>query len=119
MRVFFQRNYLMAYHQEEISRKKIQLMEGAKPKIGPIYKLSVTELAEMKETIEAALANGFIRPIVSPWGHTVLFTSKKDGGLRVCIDYRALNKQTIRNQCLYLGHMRFGINYVEQNTFPQ
>ncbi len=48
---------------------KIQLMEGAKPTIGPIYKLSVTELAEMKKKIEAALANGFIRPSVSPWGH--------------------------------------------------
>ena len=76
----------------------IKLEEGAKPKIGPIYKLSVLELTEMKKQVEEALANGFIRPIVSPWGSPVLFTKKKDGQLRMCIDYRALNKQTIRNQ---------------------
>lgn len=77
---------------------KIELEEGAKPKIRPIYKLSVTELAEMKKTIATALAHGFIRPSVSPWGLPVLFTSKNDGSLRMCIDYRALNKQTIQNK---------------------
>ncbi len=67
-------------------------------KFGPIYKLSIPELTEMKKQIEEALANGFIRPSVSPWGSPVLFTKKKDGSLRMCIDYRALNKLTIRNQ---------------------
>ncbi len=76
----------------------IKLEERTKPKLGPIYKLSVTELAEMKKQIEEALANGFIRPSVSPWGSPVLFTKKKDGSLRMCIDYRALNKQTIRSE---------------------
>ncbi len=46
-------------------------------KIGPIYKLSIPELTEMKKQIEEALANGFIRPSVSPWGSLVLFTKKK------------------------------------------
>eukprot|EP00171_Calliarthron_tuberculosum_P000963 IDg963t1 len=77
---------------------KIDLEPGSKPKIGPIYKLSVLELAEMKKQIEEALSKGFIRPSVSPWGSPVLFAKKKDGALRMCIDYRALNKQTIRNQ---------------------
>ncbi len=52
----------------------------------------------MKKQIEEALANGFIRPSVSLWGSPVLFTKKKDRSLRMCIDYKALNKQTIRNQ---------------------
>ncbi len=77
---------------------KIDLEPGSKPKLGPIYKLSVLELSEMKKQIEEALANGFIRPSVSPWGSPVLFTKKKDGGLRMCTYYSALNKQTIRNQ---------------------
>eukprot|EP00171_Calliarthron_tuberculosum_P023624 IDg23624t1 len=77
---------------------KIELEIDAKPKIGPIYKLSVVELAEMKKQIAQLLANGYIRPSISPWGSPVLFIKKKDGGLRMCIDYRALNKKTIKNQ---------------------
>ena len=77
---------------------KIQLEKDTKPVMGPLYKLSVTELAEMKSQINKALENGYIRPSISPWGSPVLFTKKKDGGLRMCIDYRALNKKTIKNQ---------------------
>ena len=76
----------------------INLEENTKPKIGPIYKLSKTELEEMKKQIDEALGLGFIRPSISPWGSPVLFTPKKDGSLRMCIDYRALNKNTIKNQ---------------------
>ena len=77
---------------------KIELEEGTRPKMGPMYKLSTTELAEMKRQINELLANGYIRPSISPWGSPVLFIPKKDGGLRMCIDYRALNKKTIKNQ---------------------
>ena len=77
---------------------KIDLERDSKPKMGPIYKLSRKELEEMKNQLDEALENGFIRPSISPWGSPVLFTPKKDGGLRMCIDYRALNKQTIKNQ---------------------
>ena len=66
--------------------------------MGPLYKLSVAELAEMKKQLTKALENGYIRPSISPWGSPVLFTNKKDGGLRMCIDCRALNKKTIKNQ---------------------
>lgn len=77
---------------------EIKLEENTRPKMGLIYKLSKIELQEMKTQIEEALRKGFIRPNISPWGSPVLFTPKKDGGLRMCIDYRALNKRTIKNQ---------------------
>ncbi|GJP50206.1 hypothetical protein CLOM_g9351 [Closterium sp. NIES-68] len=64
------------------------------------YRLSPTELTDMKKQIEYLLAKGLIRPSTSPYGAPVLFTPKPDGSLRMCIDYRALNKQTIKNKYL-------------------
>ena len=65
--------------------------------MGPIYKLSRLELSEMKKQLDQLLAKGLIRPSISPWEGPVLFTKKKDCGLRMYIDYRAINKQTIKN----------------------
>ena len=48
--------------------------------------------------MEDSLSNGFIRPSISPWGALVLFVKKKDESLRLCIDYRQLNRVTIHNQ---------------------
>ena len=76
---------------------KIDLELDTKPVHRPIYKLSPLELDEAKKQIEYMLEHGFIRPSESPWGAPVLFAPKKDGGLRFCIDYRWLNKKTIRN----------------------
>ncbi|KAJ0752693.1 putative nucleotidyltransferase, Ribonuclease H [Helianthus annuus] len=56
------------------------------------------ELKELKEQLQELLDLGFIRPSVSPWGAPVLFVKKKDGSMHLCIDYRELNKITIRNQ---------------------
>ena len=77
---------------------KIELEDDAPPVHRPIYKLSPLELAEAKKQIEYMLEHGFIQPSNSPYGAPVLFAPKKDGGLRFCIDYRWLNKKTIRNQ---------------------
>ena len=63
-----------------------------------MYKLSVSEVQEMKRQITKLLENGYISPSIVLWGSPVLFTNKKDGGLRICIDYRALIKKIIRNQ---------------------
>ena len=52
---------------------------------------------ELKKQIDDLLAKGFIRPSVSPYGAPILFVRKKDGKLRMCMDYRALNKITVRN----------------------
>ena len=60
--------------------------------------MAPAELKELKEQLKDLLDKGFIRPSVSPWGAPVLFVRKKDGSLRMCIDYRQLNKVTIKNK---------------------
>ena len=54
-------------------------------------------MRELKAQLEELFSKGFIRPSISPWGAPVLFMKKKDGSLRLCIDYRQLNRVTIRN----------------------
>ena len=76
----------------------ITLEEGFKPTYGPIYNLSETELSVLKEYIEEHLERGSIRPSTSPFGAPVLFVKKADGSLRLCVDYRALNRMTIKNR---------------------
>ena len=60
--------------------------------------MAPAELKELKEQLKDFLDKDFIRPSVSPWGAPVLFVRKKDGSLRMCIDYRQLNKVTIKNK---------------------
>ena len=60
--------------------------------------MAPSELRKLKEQLQELLNNGFIRPSVSPWGAPVLFVKKKDAPLRLCIDYRELNKVTIKNK---------------------
>ena len=57
-----------------------------------------SELAELKKQLEELQRIGFIRPSSSPWGAPVLFVKKKDGSMRLCVDYRALNDVTIKNK---------------------
>ena len=61
------------------------------------YKMSTPDLVELKLQLNKMLDKEYIRPSVSPWGAPVLFGKKKDGTLRLCIDYRQLNKVTIKN----------------------
>ncbi|KAL0558790.1 hypothetical protein IC582_003372 [Cucumis melo] len=62
------------------------------------YRMAPAELKELKVQLQELLDKGFIRPSVSPWGAPVLFVKKKDGSMRLCIDYRELNKVTVKNR---------------------
>ena len=60
--------------------------------------MSTPELKELQLQLEELLKKGYIHPSVSPWGAPVLFVKKKDGTLRLCIDFRQLNKVTVKNK---------------------
>ena len=70
----------------------------AEPPFGPLYNLSNTELAALRNYLDDALAKGWIQHSTSPAGAPILFVPKKDGGLRLCVDYRGLNKVTVKNR---------------------
>jgi hypothetical protein len=74
----------------------IDLQKGTQPPFGPIYNLSQNELAALQEYLDENLAKNFIRHSKSPVGAPILFVKKKDGALRMCVDYRGLNKITIK-----------------------
>eukprot|EP00253_Pinus_taeda_P026215 PITA_26215 len=76
----------------------IELIPGAAPVSQAPYRMSVPELTELKMQLQELLDKNYIRPNVSPWGAPVLFVKKKDGTLRLCIDYRLLNNLTIKNK---------------------
>ena len=70
---------------------KITLDKGTVPPFGPIYSLSQEELAALHKFIDENLATGFIHPSRSPYGAPVLFIRKKDGSLRLCVNFQGLN----------------------------
>src|SRR6185312_11303458 len=82
--------------------RDIEFVIDLVPETAPIakrpYRMAASELAELKKQLEELQRSGFIRPISSPWGAPVLFVKKKDGSMRMCVDYRVLNKVTIKNK---------------------
>lgn len=76
----------------------IPLEPNIKPMFKQMYRLSPLEHKEVQKQITEGLTQGWIEPSTSPWGAPILFVYKKGGGLRMCIDYRALNKVTIKNR---------------------
>jgi hypothetical protein len=76
----------------------INLMPGAALVLKAPYRMSTLELKELQLQLEELLKKGYIHPSMSPWGAPFLFVKKKDGTLRMCIDFRQLNKVTVKNK---------------------
>jgi hypothetical protein len=76
----------------------IDLIPGTAPIAKRPYRMAPTELAELKLQIAELQQKGYIHPSSSPWGAAVLFVTKKDGSMRMCIDYRSFNEVTIKNK---------------------
>ena len=76
----------------------IEIMPGTAPVSRAPYRMAPAELKELKVQLQDLLDKGFVRPSVSPWGAHVLFVKKKDGTLRMCIDYRQINNVTVKNK---------------------
>ncbi|GJX22396.1 hypothetical protein Tco_0226841 [Tanacetum coccineum] len=77
---------------------RIDLIPGAMPVAKSPYRLAPTEMQELSNQLKELQDKGFIRPRSSPWGAPVFFIKKKDGSFHICIDYRELNKLTIKNR---------------------
>jgi len=93
---------------EELPRlppeREVEVSIDTFPRVPPIaqqpYRMALVELNELKTQLQELLNKGFIQPINSPWGAPLIFVSKKDGTYRLCIDYRQLNKITMKNKYL-------------------
>ena len=77
---------------------KIEIKDGAKPPLGPIYPLSESKLVALQEFIDEHLAMGFIHSSKSPFGALVLFVKRKDGSLRLCVNFHQLNTITRKDK---------------------
>ncbi|GBG68104.1 hypothetical protein CBR_g2655 [Chara braunii] len=76
---------------------RIEIEPGSRTPKGAVYRMSPWELEELRKQLDELLEKGWIRPSSSPFGAPVLFVPKKEGELRMCIDYRGLNAVTVRN----------------------
>lgn len=76
----------------------IDLIHGTSSVLLAPYRMSASELSELKKQLEELLEKKFVRLSVSPWGAMVLLVNKKYRSIRLCVDYRQLNKVTIKNK---------------------
>ncbi|GJS35566.1 putative reverse transcriptase domain-containing protein [Tanacetum coccineum] len=86
------------FHQPDKWNFKFDLIPDAAPVARAPYRLAPSEMKELSDQLKELSDKGFIRPSSSPWGAPVLFVKKKDGSFRMCIDYRELNKLTVKNR---------------------
>jgi hypothetical protein len=76
----------------------IDLVSGTTLVSKTTYRMSTPELKELQMQLEELLKKGYIRPSISPWGPPIIFVKNNDGTLRLCIDFRQLNKYTIKKK---------------------
>ena len=97
----------------------IDLIHGTSPIAQQPYRMGPKELVELKEQLDKLDEKGFIRESVSPWGTPVIFVDKRDGGRRMCGDYRNLNNVTIKKNILYQESRICLIKSKEQDFSPK
>lgn len=87
-------------------KRDIDIVIDLTPRFAPMFRaphrMSTLELVELKIQLTELMEKGFIRPCVSPWGAPVLFVKKKDGTLRLCIDFKHINKVIVKNKYPFL-----------------
>ncbi|GKE50019.1 hypothetical protein Tco_1481277, partial [Tanacetum coccineum] len=102
-------DWLSKYHDRIICDEKVVhipidgetlIIRGAAPVARVPYKLAPSEMQELSDQLQELADRGSIRPSTSPWGAPVLFVKKKDRSFRMCINYRELNKLTVRKRYL-------------------
>ena len=91
-------NYQRVCHPKRALPHRIDVAPGTKPISKPSYRLSAIEAAEVERQLADYLSKGFIRKSSSPWASPILLVKKKDGSMRMCVDYRSLNTVTIKNK---------------------
>ncbi|GKD58836.1 putative nucleotidyltransferase, ribonuclease H, partial [Tanacetum coccineum] len=92
---------------------RIDLIPGSTPIAKTPYRLASSEMQDLMKQLQELLDKGFIRPSSSPWVAPILFVKNKDGSMRMCIDYRELNKVTIKNRYL----MYYGLKTKQKRVF--
>ncbi|GKB44722.1 hypothetical protein Tco_0889664 [Tanacetum coccineum] len=97
---------------ERKAKFTIELIPGAQPISKAPYRMTPVELKELKDQLQELLERDFIRLSVSPWGASVLFVKEKDGIMRLHIDYRKLNRITVRNRYPLLQIDNLLINFL-------
>nr|GFC96580.1 putative reverse transcriptase domain-containing protein [Tanacetum cinerariifolium] len=93
---------------------QIDLVPGAAPVARAPYRLAPAEMQELSTQLQELSDKGFIRPSSSPWGAPVLFVKKKDGSFQLCIDYRELNKLTVKNRKEHEGHLKMILKLLKE-----
>ena len=96
---------------------EIELEPGKPPPSRPTYRLTSEELAELKSTLDDLLSRGFIQPSSSPYGAPILFVKKKDGSRRMVVDYRLLNRITVKTSTRCLVPTSYSTSCLEPRCF--
>nr|GEU56750.1 putative reverse transcriptase domain-containing protein [Tanacetum cinerariifolium] len=93
---------------------QIDLVPGAAPVVRASYRLTPAKMQELSTQLQELFDRGFIRPSSLPWGAPVMFVKKKDGSFQICIDYRELNKLTVKNRKEHEGHLKLILKLLKE-----